>query len=76
MKKYLPYIFILIAGISWGTIGIFTRNLALYGFSPRDIVLVRNFGSMLVMTVMFLIMDRSIFRIKLRHFHTFWAQAL
>ena len=76
MKKYLPYIFILIAGISWGTIGIFTRNLALYGFSPRDIVLVRNFGSMLVMTIMFLIMDRSIFRIKLKHFPYFLGTGL
>ena len=76
MKKYLPYIFILVAGISWGTIGIFTRNLALYGFSPRDIVLVRNFGSMLVMTVMFLIMDRSIFRIKLKHFPYFLGTGL
>ena len=76
MKKYFPYIFILIAGVSWGTIGIFTRNLALYGFSPRDIVLVRNFGSMLVMTVMFLIMDRNIFRIKLKHFPYFLGTGL
>lgn len=76
MKKYLPYIFILAAGIFWGTIGIFTRNLTLYGFTPRDIVLVRNFGSLLVMTVMFLIVDRSIFRIKLKHFPYFLGTGL
>ena len=76
MKKYLPYIFILIAGISWGMIGLFTRNLALYGFSPRDIVLVRNFGSMIAMTIMFAVMDRSVFRIKLRHFPYFLGTGL
>ena len=76
MKKYLPYIFILIAGISWGMLGLFSRNLSLYGFTPRDIVLVRNFGSLLVMTVMFLVMDRNIFRIKLRHFPYFLGTGL
>ena len=76
MKKYLPYIFILIAGISWSMLGLFSRNLSLYGFTPRDIVLVRNFGSLLVMTVMFLVMDRNIFRIKLRHFPYFLGTGL
>ena len=76
MKKYLPYIFILIAGISWGMLGLCSRNLSLYGFTPRDIVLVRNFGSLLVMTVMFLVMDRNIFRIKLRHFPYFLGTGL
>lgn len=71
MKKYLPYIFILTAGVFWGSLGIFTRNLAVYGFTPKDIVLVRNFGGLVVMTVLFFFMDRSIFRIKLRHFPFF-----
>ena len=71
MKKYLPHIYILIAGISWGMLGLFSRNLALYGFAPRDIVLVRNFGSLVVLTVLFLIMDRNIFKIKLKHFPFF-----
>ncbi|MBQ9844620.1 MAG: EamA family transporter [Oscillospiraceae bacterium] len=71
MKKYLPYIFILTAGIAWGSLGIFTRNLVIYGFTPKDIVLVRNFGGLVVMTVLFFFMDRNIFRIKLRHFPFF-----
>lgn len=71
MKKYLPYIFILTAGVFWGSLGIFTRNLAVYGFTPKDIVLVRNFGGLVVMTILFFFMDRSIFRIKLRHFPFF-----
>ena len=63
--------YILIAGIAWGSLGIFTRNLVAYGFTPKDIVLVRNFGGLVVMTVMFFFMDRNIFRIKLKHFPFF-----
>ncbi|MBQ6896227.1 MAG: EamA family transporter [Oscillospiraceae bacterium] len=71
MKKYIPYLFVLTAGIFWGSLGFFNRNLAVYGFTPKDIVLVRNFGGLVVMTVLFFFMDRSIFRIKLRHFPFF-----
>lgn len=71
MKKHLPQIFILTAGITWGMIGLFSRSLYSAGFTPQNIVLIRNFGSLAVMTVLFAIVDRSIFRIKLRHFHYF-----
>jgi len=67
MKKSLSYIYILTAGITWGMIGLFTRQLLAGGFTPSDIVLTRNFGGLLLMTVLFFFMDRSIFRIKLRH---------
>ena len=76
MKKYLPHICILIAGISWGMLGLFTRNLSAFGFTPRDIVLVRNFGSLIALTIMFFIMDRNIFRIKLKHFPFFLGTGL
>ena len=67
MKKYIPHICILIAGITWGMIGLFNRHLLASGFTPASIVLTRNFGGFLVMTVLFFLMDRNIFRIKLRH---------
>ena len=67
MKKYLPHICILTAGISWGMIGLFNRHLMAGGFSPSAIVLTRNFGGFLFMTVLFALMDRNIFRIKPRH---------
>lgn len=67
MKKYLPHIFILAAGILWGMIGLFNRHLIAAGFTPQTIVLVRNFGGFLLMSILFFFMDRSIFRIKLRH---------
>ena len=76
MKKYLPHIFILIAGISWGMLGLFSRILAANGFAPKDIVLVRNFGALIAMTVMFFVMDKSIFRIKLKHLPYFLGAGL
>lgn len=71
MKKYLPHISILAAGILWGMIGLFNRHLIAGGFTPQTIVLVRNFGGFLLMTVLFFLMDRSIFRIKARHLPIF-----
>ena len=71
MKKYLPHICILAAGITWGMIGLFNRHLLMGGFSPRTIVQVRNFGGFALMTLLFLVMDRSIFRIKARHLPIF-----
>lgn len=71
MKKYLPHISILAAGILWGMIGLFNRHLIAGGFTPQTIVLVRNFGGFLLMTVLFFLMDRSIFRVKVRHLPIF-----
>lgn len=67
MKKYLPYLFILIAGTCWGLIGLFNRQLLAAGLTPRDIVLLRNMGGLLLLTLVFLVADRSIFKIDRRH---------
>ena len=71
MKKYLPHVCVLTAGILWGMIGLFNRYPIAGGFTPKTIVLVRNFGGFLLMTLLFLVMDRSIFRIKARHLPLF-----
>lgn len=67
MKKYLPHFCILTAGISWGMIGLFNRQLLAAGFTPADIVLTRNMGGFLTMTLLFFFLDRRIFRVRLRH---------
>lgn len=67
MKRYLSYFYILLGGTLWGLIGLFNRNLSAGGFSSFSIVLVRNMGSLLVLGLVFLIFDRSIFRINLKH---------
>ena len=71
MKKYLPHICVLASGVLWGLIGIFNRRLTEAGLSVGSIVLIRNFGSMLVLGVLFLLKDPKIFRIKARHIPIF-----
>lgn len=67
MKRYLSYFYILFAGTLWGMIGLFNRNLTAGGFSSFSIVLVRNLGSLILLGLIFLIFDRSVFRIKPKH---------
>ena len=67
MKKYLPHICVLASGVLWGLIGVFNRRLTGAGLSVGSIVLIRNFGSMLLLGVLFLIKDPKIFRIRLKH---------
>jgi len=76
MKRYLSYFFILFSGTLWGVIGLFNRNLSAAGLSPQSIVAVRNLGGMLVLGLIFLLFDRSVFRIKLRHLPYFFGTGI
>ena len=67
MKRYLPHICVLASGVLWGLIGLFNRRLTGAGLSVGSIVLIRNFGSMLLLGALFLIRDPKIFRIRLKH---------
>jgi len=73
LKKYYPHGCVLLSGILWGVIGLFNRGLTAAGFSARDIVLVRNLGSMAVLGIAFLLTDRSVFRIRLKHLPLFFG---
>ena len=76
MKRYLPHGCVLAAGILWGLIGIFSRNLAAAGLSPQSIVLVRNLGGLALLAVLFLLRERSVFRIRLRHLPIFFGTGI
>ena len=71
MKKYVPHICVLASGVLWGLIGIFNRRLTAAHLSVGSIVLIRNFGSMVVLGLLFLIKDRNIFRVKWKHIPIF-----
>ena len=71
MKKYLPHLCVLASGVLWGLIGIFNRRLTAAGLSVGSIVFVRNFGSMMLLGLLFLLKDRSIFRIRWKHLPIF-----
>lgn len=55
---------ILSAAFLWGMIGLWNRNLMAGGFSPATIVAVRNLGGMLLLILVFLLKDRSVFQIQ------------
>ena len=71
MKKYLPHGCVLAAGILWGLIGIFNRALMGAGLSVSGIVFTRNVGSLIVLGLLFLCTDRSIFKIQWKHLPLF-----
>lgn len=73
MKKYLPYGCVLAAGTLWGLIGIFNRTLTAAGLSAGSIVLVRNMGGMVLLGLLFLLTDRSVFRIQWKHLPIFFG---
>lgn len=76
MKKYLPYVYVLAAGILWGLTGFFNRHLMAGGFSVYSIVTVRNIGTFAVLGIVFLLFDRSVFRVKLRHLPYFFGTGI
>lgn len=62
---------ILLAAALWGIIGIWNRTLLAAGLSPTGIVLVRNFGGMVLLALVFAVRDRSVFRVKRAHLKYF-----
>ena len=76
MKRYFPHIQILLAGSLWGLIGLFNRNLTAGGLSASSIVVVRNIGGLIVLGLVLLVLDRSVFKIKLRHLPYFFGTGI
>lgn len=65
MKK-LSFVFIILAAMMWGVIGIFTRILAVVGLSSIQIVAVRSIFSAVIMCIFIFFKDKSLFKIKLK----------
>ena len=64
---------ILAAAALWGIIGVWNRRLMTGGISPASIVVVRNFGGMALLTAVFALRDRSVFRVKRAHLKYFFG---
>ena len=60
-------LFILAAGIMWGTIGIFVRSLNELGLEAMQIVFIRALITAIVILAGVLIYDKSLLKIKLRN---------
>lgn len=64
---------VLAGAVLWGLIGLFNRTLMEAGLSPESIVLVRNFGGMLVLALVLFFKDRSVFRVAPKHLVYFFG---
>ncbi|WP_317855800.1 DMT family transporter [Chakrabartyella piscis] len=60
----MAYILVVIAGVSWGLIGLFTKALASVGLSELDSMAVKATVSAIAFVCMALVKDRSAFRLK------------
>ena len=65
--NYLAMGSIMAAGTLWGCMGVFTRGIADLGLGATSVMIIRNLGACILMGLIFLVIDRSIFPVKLRH---------
>lgn len=65
--KVKAVIYIVLAGILWGTSGIFVHFLAPYGFSSFQMASIRGTVSATCMSLYVLLKDKSIFKVSLRN---------
>lgn len=59
-------IFVIIAGVLWGAMGIFVRGLASCGLSSIEICSIRMITASLLMIIYFLLFNRGALRLKLK----------
>lgn len=76
MKKYLSYAFVVLGAICWGFIGVFNRLLASAGVDMAGRVFVRNFFSLVLLTLVFAVFRRGVFRVKPKHLPIFMGSGL
>lgn len=76
MKKYIYYLYVILGAACWGLIGLFTRTLGELGVGVFQRVTIRNLGALIVMTLVFALTRREVFRIKARHLPLFMGSGL
>ena len=75
MKKIAP-LFVLMAGVLWGSMGIFVRALNEEGLFSMDIVALRAIVAALSMLVFLVIFDKKLLRIKLKDIWVFLGSGI
>jgi len=65
--KQKAFIFVILAGVLWGTSGIFVHYLSPFGFSSIQMSAVRGGVSFVILALYALVRDRSLFRVNLKH---------
>lgn len=67
------YVQILSAAFLWGLIGLWNRALMAEGVSPISIVAIRSIGGALLLSAIFAVKDRSMFRVERAHLKYFFG---
>lgn len=62
----MAYIYVIVAAVLWGIIGIFSKALVAQGFAPTQIVFVRAFGAMVCLLAYLGLTNRRSFKIAPR----------
>jgi len=60
----MAYMWIIIAGVCWGSIGLFTKAITRFGFTEMEMLFVKGVISILFLSVLLLCKDRNSFRLK------------
>ena len=76
MKKTISYLYVILGAACWGFIGLFNRMLGEAGVSVWNRVFIRNFISLVLLTVVSALFHRQVFRIRLKHLPIFLAAGL
>jgi len=75
MKKS-AFLFVVLAGILWGTTGVFFQFLEHYGFSPLQITAMRGIVAAVTFAIYVFIKDKTLFRVKGRELIFFLCSGL
>lgn len=75
MKKIAP-LFIIVAGILWGCIGLFVRPLNALNLHSMEIVAIRAYVTLLAMFLFLLIYDRRLLRVKWKDLWCFFGTGI
>lgn len=67
---------VLLSGILWGTIGLFTIPLSKWGLDSVSITAVRSLITAILLGIFLLIFDKSLFRIKIKDIWTFFGMGV
>lgn len=65
MKKLAP-ILVIIAGVLWGSMGLFVRTLTAHGLATMEIVALRAIVTSIVLLIVLLIYNRTLLKIRLK----------
>lgn len=75
-SNYLAMLCVMAAASMWGCIGLFNRTLSALDIAASSIVMVRNIGACILLGLLFLITDRTVFRMNIRHIPYFLGTGL